>query len=120
MNKKYIMLENKLCKELDLLEEKYRTGADMSEGDLRRVDLLVHSLKSLATYVAMTQAENDYENVSNGAPYGSAPYNGAFYNGASYNGNSYTNSYAHNMGRSMDMSHEMSGHFPYYPEERRW
>lgn len=37
-----------------------------------------------------------------------------------YNGNSYTNSYAHNMGRSMDMSHEMSGHFPYYPEERRW
>ena len=42
MYRKYDLLESKICKELDLLEEKYRTGAEMSEGDLRRLDLLAH------------------------------------------------------------------------------
>ena len=57
MYRKYDLLESKICKELDLLEEKYRTGAEMSEGDLRRLDLLAHAIKSLTTYSAMKEAE---------------------------------------------------------------
>lgn len=113
----YNHLENKMSKELSALEEKYRTGAEMSEGDLRRIDLLAHSLKSLATYCAMKEAE-EYNNS----------YNGNMNGGNSYMNNSYmNNSYARGrdgMGRftSRDMGPDMSGHYPYqmYPEERRW
>jgi len=51
------ILEQKMCKELDTIEEKYRGGADMSAQDLDRIDKLVHALKSLATYRAMKEAE---------------------------------------------------------------
>ena len=96
----YKHLENKMRKELEALEEKYRTNAEMSEGDLRRIDLLAHSLKSLATYCAMKEAEE---------------YN----SGNSYMNNSYMNQPMNNsygrMGRP-----DMSGHYPYYQDERRW
>lgn len=118
MYRKHELLEAKLCKELDLLQEKYRTGAEMSEGDLRRIDLLAHSIKSLATYGAMKEAEE--------AKYG--PMGGNSYN------NSYTNSYmnsgtnAYNQSQRDGMNHYMSresypntsGYMPYYPEDRRW
>jgi len=115
----YMNLEKNMCRELEALEEKYRNGAEMSEGDLRRIDLLVHSLKSMATYKAMKQAEgydnNDYQ--------GNNSYNGSYNN--SYNNSYMNNSYNRNMhdGRySRDM--EQSGHYPMnypmYPEERRW
>ena len=57
MYKQHEFLENKLCRELDSLEEKYRSGADMSEGDLRRAEMVTHTLKSLATYDAMKEAK---------------------------------------------------------------
>ena len=58
----YTHLQNKLCKELEALEDKYRSGAEMSEGDLRKIDLLTHSIKSLKTYIAMKEAEDyNYE-----------------------------------------------------------
>ena len=112
-------LEKKMCKELEILEEKYRSGAEMSEGDLRRVDLLVHSLKSLATYRAMRDAED----MQRG--YGNQNMNNS---GNSYMGNSYmrnNNSDGRYMSRDSGMSQEMSGHYPMnyhpmYPEERRW
>lgn len=107
----YRYLEAKMCKELQILEEKYRTGVDMSEGDLRRIDLLVHSLKSLATYSAMKEAEE----MNN------TPYNSSYDNNS---GNSYNNSYTRGrMDRPMSRDMDMSGHMPYapyYPEERRW
>ena len=116
MEKRYMMLENKLCKELEMLEEKYRTGAEMSEGDLRRIDLLVHSMKSLATYTAMKQSEMGQYNNSYGMNNGS-------YTNNPYGNNSYMdNSYA--MRRSRDNGPDMSGHYPMgypmYPEDRRW
>lgn len=117
MDKRYIILENKLCKELELLEEKYRTGAEMSEGDLRKIDLLVHSMKSLATYTAMKQSEmNQYNNSSYGMNNGS-------YSNNSYGNNSYMDN-SHMMRQNRDVNSEMSGHYPMnypmYPEERRW
>jgi hypothetical protein len=116
MEKRYMMLENKLCKELELLEEKYRTGAEMSEGDLRRIDLLVHSMKSLATYTAMKQAENNSTQNSSYNNFPASSYDGPL-------GNSY-GAYSNNMNmrgmRSRESGPDMSGHYPYYPEERRW
>ena len=63
---RYVNLENAMCRELDKLEEKYRGGAEMSEGDLRRIDLLSHSLKSIRCYAEKIEAEESqramYEN----------------------------------------------------------
>lgn len=114
----YMNLEKNMCRELEALEEKYRNGAEMSEGDLRRIDLLVHSLKSMATYKAMKQAEG-YENNQ---------YQENYNQGNSYMNNSYMNS-SYMRGRGMDgryvsrdMNQDMSGHYQYpmYPEDRRW
>jgi len=122
MYRKHELLEAKMCKELDLLEEKYRTGAEMSEGDLRRIDLLTHSIKSLATYSAMKEAEENRYGQMNGS--------GNSYNN-SYGNNSYMNSGMNSYNQSQrdgNMNHYMSrenypngsGYMPYYPEDRRW
>ncbi len=67
MEKMHKVLEDKMCKELELIEEKYKGGAEMSEVDLKRVDMLAHALKSLATYKAMKEAdEYGYENNMSG------------------------------------------------------
>lgn len=88
------ILENKMCKELDNIEERYRGGAEMSEADLRKIDMLVHALKSLATYEAMKEAAEYQE---------------------------YEQSFAMQpMSRNYNT---MSGHYPppYYPNQpRRW
>lgn len=115
MNGRFMMLENKLCKELELLEEKYRTGAEMSEGDLRKIDLLAHSMKSLAAYIGMKSSEMpQYETP---APMNSMNSMNSYnnnYGNASYMDNSY--------GMRMSREGDMSGHYPYpmYREERRW
>lgn len=105
----YRHLENKMCKELEALEEKYRTGMELTEGDLRRMDLLFHSLKSLATYKAMREADE----MARGNSY---------MNGNSYiNGNSYTNGLMRTRDTDRYISRDMPDHmYPMYPEERRW
>lgn len=105
MYRKHELLENKLCKELDLLEEKYRTGAEMSEGDLRRIDLLTHAIKSLATYSAMKEAEEARSYMSHDRGYETDM--------------SYGN---RNMDRfvSRDNYHPLGNMQPYYPQDRRW
>ena len=115
----YKYLEAKMCKELEILEEKYRTGMDMNEGDLRRIDLLVHALKSMATYKAMKEAEE----MQNGGQYMSQNMNNSYMNNSYMNGNSYARGRVMD-GRYMsrDMDPNMSGYMqhPYYPEERRF
>lgn len=63
---RYMNLESAMRKELDKLDEKYGNGAEMSEGDLRRIDLLTHSLKSVRCYMEKVDAEESqramYEN----------------------------------------------------------
>ena len=118
MEKRYMMLEKSLCRELELLEEKYRNGQEMSEGDIRRIDLLTHAMKSLTTYTSMKQAEGyGYENNSSYNSYNNHPSMNA-----SYMNNSYD--MRNGMMRSRDMGSDMSGHYPMnypmYPEERRW
>ena len=54
---KFESLEKSMCKELEAIEQKLKGGAEMSETDLKRADLLTHTMKSLATYKAMKEAE---------------------------------------------------------------
>jgi hypothetical protein len=50
-------LEKEMCKELETIEQKMKSGTEMSETDLKRVDMLTHAMKSLATYKAMKESE---------------------------------------------------------------
>ena len=43
--------------EMDVLEDKYSGGAQISTQDLENMDKMAHTLKCLATYEAMTKAE---------------------------------------------------------------
>lgn len=109
-------LENKMCKELEALEEKYRTGMEMSEGDLRRIDLLSHALKCLAAYKEKKETE-EFNGMS-----GNSYMNNSYMNNSGMN--SYANSYGYGqnkMGRYTSRDMEMSGHYPpMYPDDRRW
>ena len=60
MDKKHDILEQRMCKELEALEDKYRSGGELAEADLKRIDMLYHALKSKATYDAMKEA-SEYE-----------------------------------------------------------
>ena len=51
------VLEKTMCKELETIEQKLKGGAELTETDLKRADMLAHALKSLATYTAMKEAE---------------------------------------------------------------
>ena len=108
MYKKHEIIEEKMCKELEMIEDKYKGGAELAEADLRKVDMLVHALKSLATYEAMKEA-SEMQSYAMG----------------NSNGNSYNNSYARgrdSMGRytSRDMGPDMSGYYPPHPYPERW
>lgn len=121
---KYSLLESKLCKELDLLQEKYRNGAEMSEGDLRRIEMLSHSIASICKYHKFYAEQ--------GEGYDPTPMSGSM-NGnmgssiAPYpmsHQNSYQNSYGPREMLTRNMSRDSyagnSGFMPFYQEERRW
>lgn len=55
--KRHEILEQKMCKELDAIEEKYRGGADMTTQDLDKIDKLAHSLVSLMKYNMLKETE---------------------------------------------------------------
>ena len=60
MEAKHDVIERKMCKEIEAIEEKYRANptAEMTVQDLDRLDKLYHALKSKATYDAMKEASN--------------------------------------------------------------
>lgn len=62
---KFEALEKAMCKELEAIEQKIKGGTEMSETDLKRIDMLAHAMKSLATYKAMKEAE-EYEYPEDG------------------------------------------------------
>lgn len=107
------ILENKMCKELEAIEEKYKGNMEMSIEDLKKVDMLAHALKSLATYNAMKEAEEYSEGFS--GTRGRNAYNGQY---ISRNSGSYGDGYSR--GYSDAMSHSMHQMPPYYPPDRNW
>ena len=44
-------------REMDELNAKYETGAQLTEKDLASVDTMAHALKNIATYTAMIEGE---------------------------------------------------------------
>lgn len=110
---KFEALEKSMCKELEAIEQKMKSGTEMSVQDLDKVDKLTHAMKSLATYKAMKEAEEyGMEDGMSGAR-GRSPMTGRYVSrDPGYSG----------YGRSYDDGY--SGHYPMmypaYPEPRRW
>ena len=105
--KKHEILEQKLCKELDTLEDKYRSGAELSENDLKRIDMLYHALKNKAKYEGEKEAE-EYNMHSM-----------SYENRGGYSGR--------RSSRDMGPNGGNSGHYPmmpnnpyYYDMDRQW
>lgn len=96
---KFEALEKAMCKELEAIEQKLKGGTEMSETDLKRVDMLTHAMKSLATYTAMKDAEEEYGEGDMSGRRGRAM-NGRFVS-RDYGPQSYDDGY--------------SGHYPYPP-----
>lgn len=102
--KKYDILEQKMCKEIELIENKYaNNAAEMTVQDLEKLDKLYHTLKSKATYDAMKEAE-EYggyeEGMSGRRGRGRSSYDSGRYMSRE-SGNRYDDGY--------------SGHYPYPP-----
>ena len=58
-------------KEMDMLDEKYARGTQLSPQDLEHIDKMSHALKSLATYDAMkgNSERGSYEGSYDGGSY---------------------------------------------------
>lgn len=100
------ILEQRMCKELDILEEKYRNSStEMSIQDLEKLDKLYHTLKSKVTYEAMMEAK-DYEMDGMSGRRGHNPVNSQYISRTQ----DYADGYA--KGYSEAMNQNASGHYP--------
>ena len=60
--KRYENLDKAMCKELEKLDKKYANDVpEMSVQDVEKADVLYHALKSGATYYAMKESEEDWD-----------------------------------------------------------
>lgn len=110
---KFEMLEKKMCQEIEAIEQKLSAGTEMTDVDLKRVDMLAHAMKSLATYKAMKEAE-EYSGEQNGM----SGYRGRAANGQYVSrdgGNSYADGYSQGYSEGM----RMSGHYMPHPYGER-
>ena len=89
-------------------------GTEMTDKDLERADKLAHAMKSLATYKAMKEAEEEYDegNMSG--------YRGRGRNGR-YVSREGATSYADGYSRGYSEAMRQSGHYPMpMPDGRTW
>lgn len=101
---KFDLLEKEMCRELETIEQKLKAGTEMSDTDLKRVDMLAHAMKSLATYKAMKEAEE----------YGMDGYSGRRGRGMDgrYVSRDPGSSYADGYSRGYSEAMSQSGHWP--------
>ena len=109
---KFETLEKKMCMELEAIEQKLSGGTEMTETDLKRIDLLAHAMKSLATYKAMIDPEGWEEDMGMSGRRGRAA-NGRYV--SRDGGNSYADGYSRGYYEGMNQS----GHWP-MPERYRY
>ena len=76
-------LKEMLCDELRQIADK----GELTAGSLDTIDKLTHSIKSIATIMAMEDSDYSYENGNMGGNMNS--YRGGSYRGGSYRGGSY-------------------------------
>ena len=119
---KFEALEKAMCKELETLEQKLKGTAEMSVQDLEKVDKLAHAMKSLTTYKAMKEAEEEYGEGEEGfSGRRGRAMNGRFV--SRDGGSSYSDGYSQGYAEAMSqMNGGNSGHYPmmppYYPGRR--
>lgn len=119
------ILEQKMCKEIEMIEAKYaqNPSAEMSMQDLEKLNKLYHTLKSQATYAAMKEADQYMEENQNGVSgrRGRAA-NGRYVSRES--ANSYADGYDAGYSEAMRQMEYNSGHYPMpYSDQhipRRW
>ena len=113
----FTTLEQKMCMELESIEQKLQ-AAEMTETDLKRADMLLHAMKSLATYKAMKEAEEYPEDEGMSGRRGRAG-NGRYV--SRDGGSSYAEGYSRGYSEAMN---QQSGHYPMGPwmdrGEYRW
>lgn len=111
---KFEFLEKKMCMELETIEQKLQSGTEMTDKDLERADKLAHAMKSLATYKAMKEAEEEYDEG------GMSGYRGRGRNGR-YVSREGAASYADGYSRGYSEAMRQSGHYPMpMPDGRTW
>ena len=119
MEAKHDILEQKLCREIEILEQKYQNMAgEMSVQDVDKLDKLYHTLKSKATYDARKEAEEyeEYEGGMSGRRGCGA--NGRYVSResrASDSRASYEDGYSRGYSEAMSQMDGNSGHYPMYP-----
>ena len=64
--KHYENLEEAMCRELEKMDKKYASGAELNAQDAGMVDTLYHALKCAATYHAMKDADGWEEKDASG------------------------------------------------------
>ena len=135
----YTMKE--LCREMDSFEEKFRSGGGMTESDLRRAELVSHTMKNIASYCHIMESSQSQEmmqpdmrsmqnlpinmGVNSGRmrSYADGPMSGTMNNGMSngMSNNMGSMNNMNNMSNMGNMSNNSYGYpMGYYPEERRW
>ena len=116
--KKHEIIEQELCKEIDKIENALKAGQTMSFDDLKKLDLMYHTLKDISTYNAMKESE-EYEGMS--GMRGRSATTGRY---VSRDGGSYEDGYSQGYSQAMEQMNKVgngnSGHMPFYPEPRRW
>lgn len=112
------ILEQKMCKEIKILENKYSGGTEeMTVQDLEKLNLLYHTLKSKATYEAMKDATEEYEAEGMSGRRGRSPMTGRYV--SRDQGNSYADGYANGYSEAMSQNRS-SGHYPPVPYPNRY
>lgn len=128
MEHKFESIEKSMCKELENIERKLESGQEMSSQDLDRIDKLAHAMKSLATYMAMKEAE-EYEGMSGARGRGADGRYVSRESSEMSSRQSYDDGYSRGYSEAMNqMSNQMnrnnnSGHYPapnYYEQFPRW
>lgn len=119
---KHDILEQRMCRELELVSQKYsqNAGLEMSVQDLEKIDKLYHALKSMATYKAMKDAES-YEEGEWNSGKGSSEARGRGADGRYISRDGYADGYSRGYSDAMSREGGSSGHYPMpYYEPRRW
>lgn len=60
----YDNIKKQLCKELDKMDKRLEEGGELSMDDLRKYDLIMHAMKSGATWEAMEGQSYAYDGAS--------------------------------------------------------
>ena len=119
---KFETLEKAMCKELETIEQKLKSGTEMTTADLDKADKLVHALKSLATYSAMKEAEEEYNEFEGMSGYRGRATNGRYV--SRDDGGSYADGYSHGYyeGRSQAEAQSMGNRHmnQFIPEKYRY